>query len=124
IILLQKAITNTTNKLMEYKIQKDSTEEKAHKLVYTILLDELTVIQHKWNSTNNVVNRLQQEKIRLKQFFIDKSNGIVGANLLTNETNLILNQNLKDGFIKIFTSDIILSLQTTKNLCIIIKFLV
>ncbi|CAF0994570.1 unnamed protein product [Didymodactylos carnosus] len=109
-----KAITNTTNKLMKYKIQKDSTEEKAHKLVYTILLDELTVIQHKWNSPNNVVNRLQQEKIRLKQLFIDTSNGVVGTNLLTNETNLILNQHLKDGFIKTFTSDIILSLQTKK----------
>lgn len=92
--VVQDAITRTNKKLNESKLHSDKMEEKAHNLIYDLLIKRLTQIQNKWNQSNNIVVRLEAERRRLYEFFLNASKGIAGAQLLTSEIINTLKEHL------------------------------
>ncbi|CAF1487429.1 unnamed protein product, partial [Didymodactylos carnosus] len=80
--LLYYLLLETTKRLTDAKMNYDPTQERAHKLVYNLLVIELTEIQDKWNVANNILTRLKSEKNTLWKFFVNTSKGVAGAKLL------------------------------------------
>ncbi|CAF4381028.1 unnamed protein product, partial [Didymodactylos carnosus] len=80
--VVEQAIRETTKRLTDAKMNYDSIQERAHKLVYNLLVIGLTEIQDKWNVANNILTRLKSEKNTLWKFFVNTSKGVAGAKLL------------------------------------------
>ncbi|CAM2726638.1 unnamed protein product [Rotaria socialis] len=112
--IVQDAITRTTRKLYESRLRSDKLEEKVHNLIYNFLIKRLTEIQNKWNQSNNIVVRLDSEKNRLYEFFLNASKGIFGAKLLTSEIINILKEHLIGAYTNAVVKHVALILQNER----------
>ncbi|CAF1218609.1 unnamed protein product [Rotaria sordida] len=112
--IVQDAITRTNKKLNESKLRSDKLEGKAHNLIYDFLIKRLTEIQNKWNQSNNIVVRLESEKNRLYEFFLNASKGIAGAQLLTSEIINILKEHSINAYKKAVIKHVVLILQNER----------